>query len=131
MCYDLLMTKFSIFVADQEERQWAIREYRENKKDVLVATDVASKGLDFPNIKHIINYDMPNDIENYGTHKHTYTKYIYIHTHIDTCNHMHSMGCVLHCVFGGAVASLSLTSAHVWGSCSFSFSHICTCLGEL
>ncbi len=51
---------------DQEERQWAIREYREGKKDVLVATDIASKGLDFPNIQHIINYDMPADIENYG-----------------------------------------------------------------
>jgi ATP-dependent RNA helicase DDX41 len=32
---------------------------------VLVATDVASKGLDFPNIQHVINYDMPDDIENY------------------------------------------------------------------
>lgn len=52
--------------ADQEERQWAIREFRESRKDVLVATDVASKGLDFANIKHIINYDMPVDIENYG-----------------------------------------------------------------
>ncbi|KAJ7947363.1 DEAD-box ATP-dependent RNA helicase [Quillaja saponaria] len=35
------------------------------KKDVLVATDVASKGLDFPDIQHIINYDMPGEIENY------------------------------------------------------------------
>ena len=34
-------------------------------KDVLVATDVASKGLDFPNIQHVINYDLPNEIENY------------------------------------------------------------------
>lgn len=33
--------------------------------DVLVATDVASKGLDFPDIQHVINYDMPNEIENY------------------------------------------------------------------
>ena len=55
-------------VTDQEDRQWAIKEYRENRKDVLVATDVASKGMDFPNIKHIINYDMPTDIENYGTY---------------------------------------------------------------
>ena len=40
--------------------------FRAGKKDVLVATDVASKGLDFPDIQHVINYDMPEDIENYG-----------------------------------------------------------------
>eukprot|EP00731_Ephydatia_muelleri_P020850 Em0013g577a len=50
---------------DQEERQWAIREFKEGRKDVLVATDIASKGLDFDNIQHVINYDMPTDIENY------------------------------------------------------------------
>ncbi|XP_067860543.1 probable ATP-dependent RNA helicase DDX41 [Heptranchias perlo] len=50
---------------DQEERTKAIEAFREGKKDVLVATDVASKGLDFPNIQHIINYDMPEEIENY------------------------------------------------------------------
>lgn len=33
---------------------------------MLVATDVASKGLDFPEIKHVINYDMPKEIEDYG-----------------------------------------------------------------
>lgn len=32
-----------------------------------MATDVASKGLDFPAIQHVINYDMPEEIENYGT----------------------------------------------------------------
>lgn len=52
--------------ADQEDRQWAIKEFREGGKDVLVATDVASKGLDFQGIQHVINYDMPTDIENYG-----------------------------------------------------------------
>jgi ATP-dependent RNA helicase DDX41 len=50
---------------DQEERQWAIKEFKNQRKDVLVATDIAGKGLDFPNIQHIINYDMPADIENY------------------------------------------------------------------
>lgn len=40
--------------------------FRKQEKDVLVATDVASKGLDFPDIQHVINYDMPDDVENYG-----------------------------------------------------------------
>lgn len=40
--------------------------FRKLEKDVLVATDVASKGLDFPDIQHVINYDMPDDVENYG-----------------------------------------------------------------
>ncbi|CAM8880422.1 unnamed protein product [Rhodiola kirilowii] len=50
---------------DQEERENAISSFKSGKKDVLVATDVASKGLDFPDIKHVINYDMPTEIENY------------------------------------------------------------------
>ncbi|XP_026325629.1 ATP-dependent RNA helicase abstrakt [Hyposmocoma kahamanoa] len=50
---------------DQEERSRAVEAFRRGEKDVLVATDVASKGLDFANIQHVINYDMPEDIENY------------------------------------------------------------------
>ncbi len=38
---------------------------RAGQKDVLIATDVASKGLDFEGIQHVINYDMPEEIENY------------------------------------------------------------------
>jgi len=34
-------------------------------RNLTVATDVASKGLDFPDIQHVINFDMPEDIENY------------------------------------------------------------------
>ena len=48
---------------DQEEREYAISSFKVGKKDVLVATDVASKGLDFPDIQHVINYDMPAEIE--------------------------------------------------------------------
>lgn len=54
------------YSSDQEERTKAIEAFKERKKDVLVATDVASKGLDFPAIQHVINYDMPEEIENYG-----------------------------------------------------------------
>jgi ATP-dependent RNA helicase DDX41 len=50
---------------DQEERNEAIKLYKEGSKDVLVATDIAAKGLDFPDIQHVINFDMPEQIEDY------------------------------------------------------------------
>jgi len=50
---------------DQEERNAAIRSFKDHTADVLVATDVAAKGLDFPDIQHVINFDMPREIENY------------------------------------------------------------------
>ena len=50
---------------DQEDRRWSLRQFREGKQDVLIATDIASKGLDLENIQHVINFDMPEDIENY------------------------------------------------------------------
>ena len=58
---------------DQEERNEAISLYKEGKKDVLVATDVAAKGLDFADIQHVINFDMPSEIENYGTSQYLLT----------------------------------------------------------
>ena len=50
---------------DQEEREYAISEFKAGRKDVLIGTDVASKGLDLPDIQHVINFDMPKEIENY------------------------------------------------------------------
>lgn len=50
---------------DQEDRENAMKQFRAGKKDVLVATDVAAKGLDFPNIQHVVNYDMPKEIQTY------------------------------------------------------------------
>ena len=50
---------------DQAERLWSFDEFKAGRKDVLIATDVASKGIDFPKIEHVINYDMPEEIENY------------------------------------------------------------------
>ncbi|CAI0462415.1 unnamed protein product [Linum tenue] len=50
---------------EQTDRDRAVALFKAGKKDVLVATDGASKGLDFPNIQHVINYDMPAEIENY------------------------------------------------------------------
>lgn len=48
-----------------QERDEAIKEFKSGRRDVLVATDVAAKGLDFPDIQHVINFDMPTEIENY------------------------------------------------------------------
>jgi ATP-dependent RNA helicase DDX41 len=50
---------------DQADRTKAIEDFKSGKKDVLVATDIAGKGLDFPDIQHVINYTMPKEIEDY------------------------------------------------------------------
>lgn len=50
---------------DQPERERAVAQFRAREKDVLVATDVAAKGLDFPSIHHVLNYDMPPEIQTY------------------------------------------------------------------
>merc|ERR1719154_270437 len=68
--HEYLLLKGCLAVAihggkDMEERIRAVAEFKSYKKDILVATDVASKGPDFPEIQHVINYDMPEDIENY------------------------------------------------------------------
>jgi ATP-dependent RNA helicase DDX41 len=49
----------------QEDREAAIDKFRSGAVDVLVATDVASKGLDFDKIAHVINFEMPDRIEDY------------------------------------------------------------------
>jgi ATP-dependent RNA helicase DDX41 len=51
---------------DQEERDEAVSRFKKSDRaDVLIATDVAAKGLDFPDVQHVINFDMPEEIENY------------------------------------------------------------------
>ena len=50
---------------DQQERVASISKFKEGRADVLCATDVAGKGLDFDEIQHVINFDMPEEIENY------------------------------------------------------------------
>jgi ATP-dependent RNA helicase DDX5/DBP2 len=49
----------------QSERDWVLKEFREGKSPILVATDVAARGLDVKDIKCVINYDMPGQIEDY------------------------------------------------------------------
>ncbi len=52
----------------QNRRQRAIDGFRGNKSDILVATDVASRGIDVVGINHVINYDMPDSADAY-THR--------------------------------------------------------------
>ncbi len=49
----------------QGQRKTALRELREGKIRVLVATDVAARGIDVPEIAHVINYDLPQIAEDY------------------------------------------------------------------
>jgi superfamily II DNA/RNA helicase len=49
----------------QNARERALRAFRSGKIDVLVATDVAARGIDVPDITHVINYDSPEEAETY------------------------------------------------------------------
>jgi len=49
----------------QQERDWVLREFKTGKSPILVATDVAARGLDVDDIKFVINFDYPNCSEDY------------------------------------------------------------------
>jgi len=49
----------------QAERERTVDRLRQGRLDILVATDVAARGLDVPRISHVINYDIPTDTEAY------------------------------------------------------------------
>uniref|UniRef100_A0AAR2K6Y6 RNA helicase n=1 Tax=Pygocentrus nattereri TaxID=42514 RepID=A0AAR2K6Y6_PYGNA len=49
----------------QQERDWVLNEFKFGKACILIATDVASRGLDVEDVKFVINYDYPNSSEDY------------------------------------------------------------------
>jgi ATP-dependent RNA helicase RhlE len=49
----------------QNARQAALKGFASGKVRILVATDIAARGIDVPNITHVINYELPDDAENY------------------------------------------------------------------
>jgi ATP-dependent RNA helicase RhlE len=52
----------------QNNRQRAIDGFRNGRYDILVATDIASRGIDVSEISHVINFDMPDTVDAY-THR--------------------------------------------------------------
>ncbi|KAJ6808158.1 putative DEAD-box ATP-dependent RNA helicase 37 [Iris pallida] len=49
----------------QQEREYALRSFKSGQTPILVATDVAARGLDIPHVAHVVNFDLPNDIDDY------------------------------------------------------------------
>jgi len=69
---------------NQSQRQRALQQFKDERVKVMVATDVAARGLDIPNVTHVINFDTPKTYEDYihrigrtgragaGGHAHTF-----------------------------------------------------------
>src|SRR3954449_4357840 len=72
VCEDLDFRGFAVAAVHgdlgQGARERALRAFRSGKVDVLVATDVAARGLDVTGVTHVINYDCPEDADTY-THR--------------------------------------------------------------
>ncbi|CAN8318050.1 unnamed protein product [Cochlearia groenlandica] len=49
----------------QQEREVALRSFKSGRTPILVATDVAARGLDIPHVAHVVNFDLPNEIDDY------------------------------------------------------------------
>jgi superfamily II DNA/RNA helicase len=49
----------------QNRRQVALNDFKANRVQVLIATDVAARGLDIPDVSHVINYDLPATYDDY------------------------------------------------------------------
>ncbi|XP_068560753.1 probable ATP-dependent RNA helicase DDX4 isoform X3 [Cebidichthys violaceus] len=50
---------------EQREREQALADFRFGKCPVLVATSVAARGLDIPDVQHVVNFDLPNNVDEY------------------------------------------------------------------
>lgn len=50
---------------NQGQRQRALQEFKQDHAQVMVATDVAARGLDIPDVSHVINYDLPDNYSDY------------------------------------------------------------------
>mmetsp|Transcript_86385 Transcript_86385/g.186759 ORF Transcript_86385/g.186759 Transcript_86385/m.186759 type:complete len:249 (-) Transcript_86385:65-811(-) len=69
LCRELQYAQFSSSAIhgdkDQRQRDRVLNEFRTGRCQILIATDVAQRGLDIKDVKYVINYDMPSNIEDY------------------------------------------------------------------
>ena len=49
----------------QREREEALDDFKRGSKPILVATAVAARGLDIKDVMHVVNFDMPDEVEEY------------------------------------------------------------------
>ncbi len=49
----------------QQQRDKVMKRYRQQNIQLLIATDVAARGIDVNDVTHVINYSLPDEIENY------------------------------------------------------------------
>lgn len=54
-----------VYYNSMQEREHALRSFKSGRTPILVATDVAARGLDIPHVAHVVNFDLPNDIDDY------------------------------------------------------------------
>lgn len=63
---------------EQKDRLEVLKQFKQGKEQMLIATDVSARGIDIPNVEYVVNYDLPDKAENYvhrvgrtgrGTHK--------------------------------------------------------------
>ncbi len=50
---------------DQKDRMMAMNSFKDGSNKVLIATDVSARGVDIPNVEYVVNYDLPEEVENY------------------------------------------------------------------
>ena len=49
----------------QREREEALRDFKSGRRPIIVCTAVAARGLDIPQVQHVVNFDMPKDVDEY------------------------------------------------------------------
>ncbi|GFH30877.1 uncharacterized protein HaLaN_29806, partial [Haematococcus lacustris] len=65
LCYNNLPATSIHGDRSQDQREAALRSFKSGRTPIMVATDVAARGLDIPHVTHVINFDLPKDIDDY------------------------------------------------------------------